>query len=92
MKNFLTVNHSSYGSMLRTAMSLLVTKNQKLSSTDIRGQIDPRPRVSMENPNALALLFQDKYKQITKIQGRDSIIILVVRMTITSESDSSEKK
>ena len=60
MKNFLTANHSSYGDMLRTAMSSFVTKNQKLSSTDIRGQIDPRPRILMENPNAFALLFQDK--------------------------------
>ena len=66
MKNFLTANHSSYGNMLRTAMSSLVTKNQKLSSTDIRGQIDPRPRVLMENPNAFALLFQDKYKHDNK--------------------------
>ena len=47
MKNFLTANHSSYGNMLRTAMSSLVTKNQKLSSTDIRGQFDPRLRVLM---------------------------------------------
>ena len=52
--------------MLRTAMSSLVTKNQKLSSTDISGQIDPRPRVLMENPNAFALLFQDKYKHDNK--------------------------
>ena len=66
MKNFLTANHSSYGNMLRTAMSSLVTKNQKLSSTEIRGQIDPRPRVLMENPNAFALLFQDKYKHDNK--------------------------
>ena len=66
MKNFLTANHSSCGNMLRTAMSSLVTKNQKLSSTDIRGQIDPRPRVLMENPNVFALLFQDKYKHDNK--------------------------
>ena len=66
MKNFLTANHSSYGNMLRTAMSSLVTKNQKLSSTDIREQIDPRPSVLMENPNAFALLFQDKYKHDNK--------------------------
>ena len=66
MKNFLTVNHSSYGNMRRTAMSSLVTKNQKLSSTDIRGQIDPCPSALMENSNAFALLFQDKYKHDNK--------------------------
>ena len=66
MKKLLTANHSSYGNMLRTAMSSFVTKNQKLSSTDIRGQIDPRPRVFMKNPNAFALLFQDKYKHNNK--------------------------
>ena len=90
MKNFLTANHSSYGSMLRKAISLFVTKNQKPSSTDIRGQIDPRPRVLIENPNVFAVLFQDKYKHDNK--NPRAIIILVVRMTITSESDSSEKK
>ena len=37
MKNFLMANHSSYGNMLRTAMSSFLTKNQKLSSMDIRG-------------------------------------------------------
>ena len=66
MKNFLTANRSSYGNMLRKAMSSFVTKNQKLSSTDIRGQIDPGPRVLMKNPNAFALLFQDKYKHDNK--------------------------
>ena len=65
-KNFLTVNHSSYDNIIRAAMSSFVTKNQKLSSTDIRGQIDPRPRILMENPNAFALLFQDKYKHDNK--------------------------
>ena len=48
--------------MLRTAMSSFVTKSQKLSSTDIRKQVDPCPRVLMENPNAFALYFQDKYR------------------------------
>ena len=38
MKNFLTSTHSSYGNMLRTAMSSFVIKNQKISSADIRGQ------------------------------------------------------
>ena len=66
MKHFLMANHSSYGNMLRTAMSSFVTKNQKLSRTDIRGQIDPRPRSLMENPNAFALLFQDRYKHDNK--------------------------
>ena len=66
MKYFLTANHSSYGNMLRTAMSSFVTKNQKLSSTNIREQIDPRPRVLMENPNAFILLFQDRYKHDNK--------------------------
>ena len=66
MKNFLTANRSSYGNMLRIAMSSFVTKNQKLSSTDVRGQIDPRPRDLMENPNVFALLFQDKYKHGNK--------------------------
>ena len=66
MKNFLTENHSSYGNMLKTAMSSFVTKNQKLSSKDIREQIDPRPRFLMENTNAFVLLFQDKYKHNNK--------------------------
>ena len=66
MQTFLTANHSSYGNILRTAMASFVTKNQKLSSTDIREQIDPRRRVLMENPNAFALLFQDKYKHDNK--------------------------
>ena len=66
MKKFLTTNYSSYGNMLRTAISSFVTKNQKLSSTDIRGQIDPRPSVLMENPKVFALLFQDKYKHDNK--------------------------
>ena len=66
IKNFLTANHSSHGNMLRTAMSSFVTKNQKLRSKDIRGQIDPRPRVLMEDPNTFALLFQDKYKHDNK--------------------------
>ena len=67
MKNFLTAKNSSYGNMLRKAMSSFVTKNQKLSSsTDIRKQIDPCPRILMENPNAFALLFQDKYKHYNK--------------------------
>ena len=66
MKNFLTANHSSYGNMLRTAMSSFMIKNKKLSSTIIRGQIDLYPRVLMENPNAFALLFQDKYKHENK--------------------------
>ena len=66
MKNFQTANHSSYRNMLRTAISSFVTKNQKLSSTDIREQIDPCPKVLMENPNAFALLFQDKYKHDNK--------------------------
>ena len=66
MKNLLTANHSSYGNMLRTSMSSFVTKNQKISSTNIRGQIDPRPRVLIKNPSAFALLFQDKYKHDNK--------------------------
>ena len=66
MKNFLTANHSSYGNMKNTAMKSFVTKNQTLSSTSIRGKIDPRQRVLMENPNAFALLFKDKYKHDNK--------------------------
>ena len=66
MKNFLMANHISDANMLRTAMSSFMTKNQKISSAGIRGQIDPRPRVLMENPNAFALLFQDKYKHKNK--------------------------
>ena len=65
-KNFLMANHISDANMLRTAMSSFVTKNQKISSAGIRGQIDPRPRVLMESPNAFALLFQDKYKHKNK--------------------------
>ena len=66
MKNFLTANHSSYGNMKNTAMKSFVTKNQTLSSTSIRGKIDPRQRVLIENPNAFALLFKDKYKHDNK--------------------------
>ena len=66
MKNFLTTKHISYGNMINTAMKLFVTKNQRLSSTDIRGKIDPQPRVLMENPNAFAPLFKDKYKHNNK--------------------------
>ena len=66
MKNFLTANHSSYGNMINAAMKSFVTKNQRLSSTDIRGKLDPRPRVLMENPNAFALLFKYKYKYENK--------------------------
>ena len=92
MKNFLTANHSSYGNMLRTAMSSLVTKNQKLSSTDIRGQIDPCPRVLMENPNAFALLFQDKYKHDNKNPRARFNNYIGRKDDYHSESDSSEKK
>ena len=66
MKNFLTANHSSYGNMINTAMESFVTKNQRLSSTDIKGKINPRPNVLMENPDACTLLSKDKYKHDNK--------------------------
>ena len=67
VENFLTANHSSYGNMLTAAMSSFVTKNQKLSSTDIRGQIDPRPWVLTENSNVLLCFFKISVSTITKI-------------------------
>ena len=59
LRNVFVAEQSSYGRMMNTAMKTFVTKDQKLTATDIRGVKDPCPRVLMENPNSFALFFKD---------------------------------
>ena len=43
-----------------------MSKDQKLTGTDIRGVNDPCPRGLMENPNSFVLFFRDYYKHDNK--------------------------
>ena len=52
LRNFFVAGQSSYGHMMNTLLKTFVTKDQKLTGSDIRGVKDPRPRVVMENPNS----------------------------------------
>ena len=62
LRNFFVAGQSSYGCMMNTVMKTFVTKDKKLTGTDIRGVNKPRPRILMENPNSYALFFKDYYK------------------------------
>ena len=66
LRNFFVAGQSSYGHMMNTAMKAFVTKDQKLTGTDIRGVNDPRSRVLMESPDSHALFFKDYYKHNNK--------------------------
>ena len=58
---FLIANDSSYGRTMDGAMKTFVTRKQKLSNVDFRGQNKYQLRVFRENPNSQALFFQDRY-------------------------------
>ena len=58
----LVANQISYGRAMDHVMKTFVTREQKLSNVDIRGQNNPKPKVFLKNPNSTALLFQDHYK------------------------------
>ena len=80
---------------MNTAMKTFVSKDQKLTGTDITGVNDPCLRVFMENPNSYTLFFPITISTITKILERNILIItldLVVKKPLSLESESKFHK
>ena len=59
---FLVANQSLYGRAMDHVMKTFVSMEQVLSNVEIRGQNYPKPKVFLENPNSVVLLFQVHYK------------------------------
>ena len=59
---FLVANQSLYGRAMDHVMKTFVSMEQVLSNVEIRGQNYPKPKVFLENPNSVAVLFQVHYK------------------------------
>ena len=56
-------------------MKTFVSKDQKLTGTDITGVNDPCLRVFMENPNSYTLFFLITISTVTKILEQNILII-----------------
>ena len=76
LRNFFVAGQNSYGCMMNTAMKTFVTKDKKLTGTDIRGVNEPRPRVLMENPNSYALFLKITISTIKILE--QSILIVTL--------------
>ena len=59
---FLVANQNSYSRAIDHVMKTFFTREQELSNVEMRSQNVPKPKVFLENPNSIALLFQDHYK------------------------------
>ena len=58
---FFVANQSLYSRAMDHVMKTFVSMEQLLSNMVIRGQNYPKPKVFLENPNSIALLFQVHY-------------------------------